>query len=148
MNETKIRKEQNIINTNSKFENNNVLSHKNNGNKGNKNPVQYILIRANSKDKILQTITVLKTKYNLKLLDRPRSILPIMADSLTEEIMNSSIKNRSKYAAILQVEIADIKSFLKNLKEAKVPSHIVVITNKYKKVYRKISAVYKELDEL
>jgi len=148
LNNAKIRKGEDVVNTSTEANSNSFLEHSSSTESKNKNSVQYILIRANSKEKILQTISILRTRCPVKLLDTPKAVLPIIADGLTEEVMNNSIKNRSKCAAVLRVEINNVRAFLQELKKLKVPAHIVVITTKYKKVYKKLSMVYPELDEL
>jgi len=107
-----------------------------------------VLIRASSRDKALQAISMLRTRFSLKLLDRPKVMLPAVADSLTEEVMQSPIKNRSKVAVVLKVQHSDVKRFIKALRHSKVPAHVVIITTKYRKVFKKIDVVYKDLDDL
>ena len=149
MDKTKNTKQQSTSRSNVGSKNNVTGHHKNNKEaKIKSSPIVFLMIRANSRDKILQTISSLKTSTNMKILDKPRVILSVIADNLTEEIMKTPIKSRSKSAAIIKTEIKDIKDFLRKLKKAKVPSHVVVITAKYKKVYKKVTSVYKDLDEL
>jgi hypothetical protein len=107
-----------------------------------------VLIRASSRDKALQAISMLKTKFALQLLDRPKVMLPPIADGLTEEVMQTPIKNRSKIAVLLKVQHNDVKKLIKSLKYSKVPAHVVLITTKYKKVYKKIDAIFQDLEDL
>jgi|GEM_PF-4037106 len=122
---------------------NNIIGTSHNNNNQN---IQYIILRANSNEKIRNSISIMKNKLKLRITEEPKSMLPMIADNLTEEVLNSKLKNSCKVAVVMSVEISNIPQFLKKLREIRIPVHVVLVTPKYKRVYSRLKTSFPSLN--
>ena len=90
-----------------------------------------ILVRGESKSKILATISDMEKHGNLSLLSNPKIISAQFADSLVEQILQSKLRTKSNYAVAFYVKEDTTVSILR-IKEIHPPAHIVVVSQEYK----------------
>jgi uncharacterized protein len=103
----------------------------------------FILIRADSKKKILNALADLERHAKLKINGKPKIISPELADEVIERILKEKLKSKSKLAVLVLVE-EDTTHSIMQVKKIHPPAHIVVLSNEYED-YNKIKIIYKEL---
>ncbi|MGZ7069218.1 MAG: DUF356 domain-containing protein [Methanobacterium sp.] len=99
-----------------------------------------ILIRADSKKKLLNSLADIERHAGLKIAGKPKIIDPKKADDLAKKILNQNIKTESNIATILKVIEDDTKSIMQ-IKKIHPPAHLVVISDEYP-VFEEIKQLY------
>ncbi|HTX61775.1 MAG TPA: DUF356 domain-containing protein [Methanobacterium sp.] len=106
----------------------------------------FIIIRAESQEKILNALADLERHAKLKIKGKPKIFSPELADEVIERILKEKVKWKSKLAVLVLVEQDTTKSILQ-IRKIHPPAHIVVLSNEYKD-YNRLKTVYKELSPL
>lgn len=90
-----------------------------------------ILVRGESKQKLLSAISDMERHGNLTLISKPKVISAEFADSLVEQILKSKLRTKSNVATAFFVKEDTTLSILK-IKQIHPPAHIVVVSSEYK----------------
>jgi uncharacterized protein len=102
-----------------------------------------ILIRADNKKKILNTLADVERHANLKIQGTPRILPTKLADKVIERILKQKLKTSSKWAVMVRVEEDTTKSIMQ-IKSIHPPGHLVVLSEEYDD-YSNIKEIFKEL---
>lgn len=89
-----------------------------------------VLIRAENKSKLLNSIADLERHANLNLASKPKVIDSEFADKLVESILKSELRSRSKIATSFFVK-EDTTFSIVQIKKIHPPAHVVVISDEY-----------------
>lgn len=103
----------------------------------------FILIRADSTNKILNALADLERHAQLKISGKPKIIAPELADEVIGRILKQKIKTKSKWAVMVQVEEDTTKSIMQ-VRKIHPPAHLVVISNEYED-YSNLKDIFGEL---
>ena len=105
-----------------------------------------ILIRGDSKYKLLNAIADMERHGNFNLITKPKVVDASFADSLVEGILKSKIKHKSKIATAFFVKEETTLSIVL-VKKIHPPAHIVVVSQEYG-AYSKLEYVLNKADDL
>ena len=89
-----------------------------------------IMIRADSKDKILNSLADLERHAGLKIHGPPRVVEPKTADKAAKSIMKKNLKFKSFQSVLVKVEENTTRSILQ-IRKIHPPAHIMVISEEY-----------------
>ena len=89
-----------------------------------------ILIRGESHKKVENSLKLIQKEANLKLITLPKIIDHFYADALVESILNSKLRNKSKFAIAFFVRGSTSYSISK-IKKIHTPAHVTVVSNDY-----------------
>ncbi len=103
----------------------------------------FILIRAESQEKILNALADLERHAQLKINGKPKIISPELADKVIERILKQKLKSKTKLGVLVLVEEDTTKSIM-SIRKIHPPAHIVVISPEYDD-YSNLKNIYKEL---
>lgn len=89
-----------------------------------------ILVRGENNSKLLSAITDMERHGNLNIVTRPKIIDANFADSLVENILNSTLRTKSNVATAFFVK-EDTTSSIMQVKKIHPPAHVVVVSDEY-----------------
>lgn len=89
-----------------------------------------ILVRGENNSKLLNAIADMERHGNLTLVSKPKVIDSDFADSLVENILNSTLKTKSNVATAFFVK-EDTTLSIMQIKKIHPPAHVVVVSNEY-----------------
>ena len=102
-----------------------------------------ILIRANKKEKILNTLADLERHAKLKIIGKPKKLPSKLADETFSNIINQKLKTRSKWAVMVKVKEDTTKSIMQ-VQKIHPPAHIIVLSKEYNN-YNKLKRLFDNL---
>jgi hypothetical protein len=88
------------------------------------------MIRADSKDKILNSLADIERHAQLKINGAPRILEPKIADETAKKIMKQNLKFKSSQAVLVRVEGDTTRSIIQ-IRKIHPPAHLVVISEEY-----------------
>jgi hypothetical protein len=88
------------------------------------------MIRADSKDKILNSLADMERHAGLKINGTPRIIDPKVADKFAERIMKENLKFKSSQSVLVKVE-GDTTRSIVQIRKIHPPAHLIVISEEY-----------------
>jgi hypothetical protein len=103
-----------------------------------------ILIRADDKKKILNSLADLERHAHLKINGKPKIVPPELADEVIGRILKQKIKRKSKRAVMVMVEEDTTKSIMQ-VRKIHPPAHLVVISDEYED-YSNLKEIFVELE--
>lgn len=103
-----------------------------------------ILIRADDKKKILNSLADLERHAHLKINGKPKIVTPELADEVIGRILKQKIKRKSKRAVMVMVEEDTTKSIMQ-VRKIHPPAHLVVISDEYED-YSNLKDIFVELE--
>ena len=89
-----------------------------------------ILVRGENNSKLLNAIADMERHGNLNLISKPKVIDADFADSLVENILNSTLRTKSNVATAFFVE-EDTTLSIMQIKKIHPPAHVVVVSDEY-----------------
>ncbi|BAW31279.1 MAG TPA: DUF356 domain-containing protein [Methanothermobacter sp.] len=89
-----------------------------------------ILLRADTRKKLLNALADLERHANLKIIGKPRLVDNRMADEIVSSILGGKLKRRSSLAVAVNVEEDDTTSIMR-IKGIHPPAHVVVVSREY-----------------
>ncbi len=89
-----------------------------------------ILVRGENNTKLLSAITDMERHGNLSVISKPKVIDAEFADSLVENILNSTLRTKSSVATAFFV-MEDTTLSIMQIKKIHPPAHVVVVSNEY-----------------
>lgn len=92
--------------------------------------VALILLRADSRKKLLNALADLERHANLKIIGKPRLVDNRMADEMVSSIIGGKLKRKSSLAVAVNVEEDDTTSIMR-IKGTHPPAHVIVISREY-----------------
>ncbi|HMK53989.1 MAG TPA: DUF356 domain-containing protein [Methanobacteriaceae archaeon] len=102
-----------------------------------------VLIRAENKGKILNSLADMERHAGLKINGSPRIIEPKVADKVAQRIMNQRLKFNSTESVMVRLEGDTTKSIMQ-IRKIHPPAHLVVISEEYAE-YRALEDSFKKL---
>lgn len=102
-----------------------------------------IMIRADSKDKILNSLADMERHARLKINRTPRIIQPKIADETAKRIMKQNLKFKSSQSVLVMVE-GDTTQSIVQIRKIHPPAHLIVISEEYPE-YNALEAEFKNL---
>jgi hypothetical protein len=103
-----------------------------------------ILIRGENNSKLLSAISDMERHGSLNLVTKPKVIDAGFADSLVENILNSTLKTKSNVATAFFVK-EDTTLSIMQVKKIHPPAHVVVVSDEYEG-YAKLENLLDEAD--
>ena len=89
-----------------------------------------ILVRGENNSKLLNAIADMERHGNLNLISKPKVIDAGFADSLVENILNSTLRTKSNVATAFFVQEDTTLSIIQ-IKKIHPPAHVVVVSDEY-----------------
>ncbi|HNS25287.1 MAG: DUF356 domain-containing protein [Euryarchaeota archaeon] len=89
-----------------------------------------IMVRADSRDKILNSLADIERHAKLKIKGNPRIIQSKMADETAKRIMNQNLKFKSSHSVLVLVE-SDTTQSIVQIRKIHPPAHLMVISEEY-----------------
>jgi uncharacterized protein len=89
-----------------------------------------IMIRADNKDKILNSLADMERHARLKILGQPRIIESKIADETAKRIMKQNLKFKSSQSVLVKVE-GDTTRSIMQIRKIHPPAHLIVISEEY-----------------
>lgn len=89
-----------------------------------------ILLRADSRKKLLNALADIERHANLKIKGNPRLVDNKMADEIVSSILGGEVKKKSSVAVAVNVEEDDTTSILR-IKEIHPPAHVIIVSKEY-----------------
>lgn len=89
-----------------------------------------IILRADSRDKILNALADLERHAGLRVRGRPRIMKPEIADKMAASILGGNLRTRSTVAAAAEVEEGDTETIMA-VRRIHPPAHIIVVSSEY-----------------
>ncbi|MEN6328999.1 MAG: DUF356 domain-containing protein [Methanobacteriaceae archaeon] len=102
-----------------------------------------IMIRADSKDKILNSLADMERHAKLKINGSPRTIEPKIADKTAKSIMKQDLKFKSSQSVLVRVEGNTTKSIVQ-IRKIHPPAHLMVISEEYPE-YKALKSKFQNL---
>ncbi|MDD1764334.1 MAG: DUF356 domain-containing protein [Methanobacteriaceae archaeon] len=102
-----------------------------------------IMIRADSKDKLLNSLADMERHAGLKIHGSPRVIEPKIADETAKSIMKQNLKFKSSQSVLVSVEGDTTKSIVQ-IRKIHPPAHLMVISEEYPE-YNNLKSEFKNL---
>lgn len=102
-----------------------------------------ILVRADSKKKLLNSLADLERHGKLKIIGKPRILQPGIADKIMENILKQEVRSKTKFSVMLQVKEDTTKSIMQ-VRKIHPPAHIIVLSPEHHG-YRELENMFKEL---
>lgn len=102
-----------------------------------------IMVRADSRDKILNSLADIERHAKLKIKGNPRIIQSKMADETAKRIMNQNLKFKSSHSVLVLVE-SDTTQSIVQIRKIHPPAHLIVISEEYPE-YNALEAEFKNL---
>ena len=89
-----------------------------------------ILVRGENNSKLLNAIADMERHGNLNVISKPKVIDAGFADSLVENILNSTLRTKSNVATAFFVQ-EDTTLSIMQIKKIHPPAHVVVVSDEY-----------------
>ncbi len=104
-----------------------------------------ILVRGENNSKLLSAIADMERHGNLNLVTKPKVIDAGFADSLVENILNSTLRTKSNVATAFFVK-EDTTLSIMQVKKIHPPAHVVVVSDEYDG-YAKLEKLLDDADD-
>ncbi|AAM01669.1 TPA: DUF356 domain-containing protein [Methanopyrus kandleri] len=106
----------------------------------------FVVIRSDSYEKILTSLSDIERYAGIKILGKPRIMDPEVADTIVRELLGE-VRRRYPVAAVARVE-GEPAEVIRKISEIHPPAHLIVITPRHGDVYRGIARRFGKLEEL
>lgn len=105
-----------------------------------------ILIRADSKKKILNALADMERHAKLNILGKPKIIPSKLSNEVIKRILKQNIRSKSKWSVLVRVEEETTASIMQ-IKKIHPPAHMVVLSSEYED-YSYLKSIFRDLSSL